>query len=255
MIIPLVSLALAVIAHSSTRYDVVVQTSSKRGAETDHIDAYLTLYGSGTRFHFGKLDDPRRDDMERGRRDHFSSYGRDIGDIECIILNVHHDDRWLFEWISVQSIGHEKQTFHNTASIWLSSDKSEGRDSMKICTNDRKTTYSIDVKTASRSRAGSDDPRLFLTVLGSSGNVNLGELDNYRIDDFEKGSVDTFRKSGFRPVGSIKCIALQVYGDDAWLFDWIYVKSGNNNKKFHNRRHIWLSSDTSEGSRRLTLCD
>jgi len=254
MIIPFVALALAVIAHSSTRYDVVVKTSSKYGADTDFIRAYLTLYGSRTRFDFGVLDDPRRDEFKRGGRDHFSSYGRDIGDIDCIKLYVHNDDRWLFEWISVQSIGHKKQTFHNTGSIWLSSDKSEGRDSMKICTNDPKTTYSIDVKTASRSHAGSDNPRLFLTVHGSDGNVNLGRLGD-GINDFEKYRVDTFRKSGFRRVGMIKCITLQVYRDDAWLFDWIYVKSGNYNKKFHNRRHIWLSSDSSEGRRRLTLCD
>jgi len=253
MIIPFVSLALAVIARS-TRYDVVVQTSSKRGAETDN-NVYLTLYGSGTRFDFGVLDKPRRNDFERGRRDHFSSYGRDIGDIECIKLYARKDDRWLFDWISVQSIGHKKQTFHNTASVWLSSDKSEGRDSMKLCTKDRKTTYSIDVKTASLRHAGTDNIKLFLTVLGSDGNVNLGELDNHGINDFEKGSVDTFHKNGFRSVGTIKCITLQVYRDDAWLFDWIYVKSGNYNKKFHNRRHIWLSSDYSEGSRRLTLCD
>ena len=254
MIIPFVALALAVIAHS-TRYDVVVQTSSKRAAETDNI-VYLTLYGSGTSFDFGELDDPRRNDFERGRRDHFSSYGRDIGDIECIKLDARKDDAWLFEWISVKSIGHQKQTFHNTASVWLSSDRSEGRDSMKLCTNDQKTTYSIDVKTASLRHAGSDNIRLFLTVLGSDGNVNLGELDNHGINDFVKGRVDTFHKSSFRSVGAIKCITLQMYRDDAFLFDWIYVKSGNNyNKKFHNRRHIWLSSDYSEGSRRLTLCD
>jgi len=253
MIIPFVALALAVIAHS-TRYDVVVQTSSKRGAETDNIGLYLTLYGSGTSFDLGELDDPKRNDFERGRRDHFSSYGRDIGDIECIKLYARKDDRWLFDWISVQSIGHKKQTFHNTASVWLSSDKSEGRDSMKLCTKDRKITYSIDVKTASLRHAGTDNIKLFLTVLGSDGNVNLGELDNHGINDLEKGSVDTFHKNGFRSVGTIKCITLQVYRDDAWLFDWIDVKSGNYNKKFHNRRHIWLSSDSSEGSRRLTLC-
>jgi len=254
MIIPFVALALAVIARSTT-YDVVVQTSSKRGAGTDNIGLYLTLYGSGTRFDFGELDDPRRNDFERGRRDHFSSYGRDIGDIECIKLYAHKDDRWLFEWISVESIGHKKQTFHNTASSWLSSDKSEGRDSMKICTNDPKTTYRIDVKTASLPHAGTDNIKLFLTVLGSDGNVNLGELDNHGINDFEKGRVDTFHKNGFRSVGTIKCITLQVYRDDAWLFDWIRVNSGNYNKKFHNRRQIRLSSDSSEGSRRLTLCD
>jgi len=253
MITPFVSLALAVIARS-TRYDVVVQTSSKRGAETDNIGLYLTLYGSGTRFDFGELDDPNRDDFERGRRDHFSSYGRDIGDIECIKLYAHKDDAWLFEWISVESIDHKKQTFHNTASSWLSSDKSEGRDSMKICTNDPKTTYRIEVKTASLPHAGTDNIKLFLTVLGSDGNVNLGELDNHGINDLEKGRVDTFHKNDFRSVGTIKCITLEVYRDDAWLFDWIHVRSGNYNKKFHNRRHIWLSSDSSEGRRRLTLC-
>lgn len=251
MIISLVVLTLAV---NAIRYDVIVKTAVNKHANSDGIKAHLMLHGTNGKFDFGELDNPRRNDFERGRKDQFSNDGRDIGDILCIELDVYKDDAWLFDWISVKS-GHKERVFENKASIWLSSDRSEGKNSLKICTEDSTTTYSITAKTSLSKHADTDSLKLFLTVHGSDGVVNLGELDNRKIDDFERGSIDTFHKFGFKNVGSIKCITLKVYRDDAWLFNWINIKSDRSNKRFYNRRNIWLSSDTSEGLSKLKVCD
>jgi len=253
MIISLVVLTLAV--NALTRYDIETKTAREKHADTDDIKVHLTLHGSNGKFNFGELDNPTRNDFEKGRTDRFSNWGEDIGDTKCVELNVFRDDAWLFDWISVKSTDHEIRVFQNTASVWLSSDKGEGEKSLKLCTEDSTTEYSIDVRTATNKHADTDSIKLFLTLHGSDGDVDLGELDNPDHDDFERGKIDTFHKFGFKNVGAIECITLKVYRDDAWLFDWIEITSDGSSRKFNNRRNTWLSSDTSEGWRQLKVCD
>jgi len=117
------------------------------------------------------------------------------------------------------------------------------------------TTYTVSVKTADISYAGSDRLHLNATLYGNAGKVNLGVLDS-GWNDFEQGNTDVFEVESEEFFINFNCIRLVVTGTDAWLFDFISVSSNISPKErlFNNSNAIWMSGDATEGNQNLTLC-
>ena len=119
--------------------------------------------------------------------------------------------------------------------------------------------YKVWVSTANIKHAGTDDP-VRITVQETGGNyVHLGALDVRGRDDNERGSLNRFIFNKNIPdwlVGTgLRCITLHMGGDDAWLVKYVTISTSKFYEVFTNDSQTWLSTDRSEGTSMLTLCN
>ena len=116
--------------------------------------------------------------------------------------------------------------------------------------------YTVYVKTWNEKHAGTDD-NIHISVLGNNW-MYLGKLDVKGRADNDRSTFLSFRfyndYSGLIVGGQLSCIMLFTDDDDAWLVQYVLVNVNNVNNIFHNTAKAWLSTDSSEGTMRLTLC-
>merc|ERR1712176_679032 len=205
------------------KYSLDIVTGSRKCDGTDG-SFEATVIGSKGRVNLGELDNPNHNDFEVGAIDNFQ----------------------------VDS----KTDVYNTDGTYLSSDTSEGKAVMKFC-KQGDATYKFEITTANEKWADTDNIHARLTVSskGNKGNTTTGILDNQGVDDFVMGATDTFTLYDLKNVGKAGCIVLTAEQDDAWLFDTIKVTRGGMTRVFKNEDKVWLSSDTSEGSNELEICN
>ena len=116
--------------------------------------------------------------------------------------------------------------------------------------------YTVYVKTWNTKHAGTDDD-IRISVLGDNW-MHLGKLDKKGRDDNERSTLLSFKFSNNYSKlivgGKLSCIMLFTGGDDAWLVEYVQVNVNNVDNVFYNTAKTWLSTDSSEGTMRLTLC-
>lgn len=107
-------------------YQITVATANYPTADTD-ANVSLTVYGSLGFTPPIFLDNPRRDDFEKGQKDTFAYKGLDIGDIRGI--HIRHDNTyggpgWLLEYVNIKEVGGSKDaTFR--CNRWLAVDEDD----------------------------------------------------------------------------------------------------------------------------------
>ena len=143
---PLTLISLSLLGLSSAvQYKVHAQTADDRHAGTDNITLWVQNE-DGKWTQLGPLDNPSVDDNERGSGSSFVfktrlpmwSLGRGV---RCVRLSIGGDDMWLLEWISVTiksgyfvgNVHYENQIFMNREKVWLSTDVTEGQESLELC--------------------------------------------------------------------------------------------------------------------------
>ena len=145
--LPLITISLSLLGLiSAVQYKVRVQTADDRYAGTDDIVTMSVQNENGDWTTLGELDNPDVDDNERGEQSYFVfkkrlpiwSLGRGV---RCVRLSIDGDDMWLFSWISVTiksgyfvgNVHYDNQIFMNFDKVWLSTDETEGQNSVKLC--------------------------------------------------------------------------------------------------------------------------
>ncbi|KAL5251574.1 hypothetical protein ACHWQZ_G017072 [Mnemiopsis leidyi] len=114
------------------------------------------------------------------------------------------------------------------------------------------TTYWVAVQTSSLTHSGTDS-EIHIKIRGEKGVVS-SRIDNSGHDDFQAGHTDNFELS-LGDVGRITGVELVTHGGDAFLFNWVSVRSSvdTDTTYFYNVNRQWLSRDTDEGVAMVTL--
>ena len=241
----------------SVHYELDVMTGSKEHDGTDGKFEAVLIGKKGT-VDFGQLDNPGVDDFKVGAMDHFDGPvdSEDIGKLQCVKITAKSHDMWMVDYVVVTD-DDRKTYMYNTDGSILSTDPSEGKAELSLCKQGN-MKYTLEITTAKDKWADTDNihARVTLSSSAEKGNVSTAVLDNRGVDDFVSGATDTFVVRDLKWIGDVGCIVLNVDADDAWLFDSITVKYGlSRSKTFTNTDKVWLSSDLSEGTNRLELCD
>jgi len=260
MKIQLVLLAICVAQSFGIEYKLEIRTGWKQNAETDG-NIFAKLVGkNGKVVNFGILDDPHKNDFQRGNTDTFTAHSMEnIGKIKCIVLSTNSPDKWMMDKaVASSSTSQDKVYFYNQG-MFLSSTPSEGVSELKLCEQGTQTYY-ITTTTSTDLHSGSDNIYPRLRIIGRKGKKSRSATTGYLFDparnNFEKGRQDTFVFQGLADVGKIKCIEVMVDGDDKWMFEMIEVHSQDlrHPKYFRNENEAWLSTDQREGESSLKLC-
>ncbi|XP_063687563.1 uncharacterized protein LOC134820855 [Bolinopsis microptera] len=114
------------------------------------------------------------------------------------------------------------------------------------------TWYSVTVKTSSLAHSGTDSA-IDLKILGERGAVS-SQLDNSGHNDFQTGHTDKYSLQ-LGEVMLIQGLELSIRGSDAFLFDWVSVRSQTfrETRYFYNVKKQVLSGDLDEGVTKVTL--
>jgi len=241
-------------------YKLEIRTGWKDNAETDG-NVFAKIVGkNGKTINFGRLDNPTRNDFQKGRTDIFTAHSMvDIGKIRCLILSTNTPDKWMMDKAVVwSSMSPQKSYFYNQG-MFLSSQRSEGVPELKLC-EEGTQTYFVSITTSTDRDSGSDNIHPRLKIFGKKGKKKLSTKTGYLFDprrnNFERGRADMFVFQGLADVGRIKCIEVTVDGDDKWLFEMIEVHSQDRRHPvyFRNEKEAWLSTDPREGKSTLRFC-
>ena len=116
------------------------------------------------------------------------------------------------------------------------------------------TTYWVTVKTSNLVDSGTDSS-IYVKILGEKGSVS-SELELSDYNDFMSGDIDEYELN-LEDVGRIKGAEMSTGGSDAFLFDWVNVRSSSDTEHrfnyLYNVNKQWLSRDSDEGVSRITL--
>ena len=114
------------------------------------------------------------------------------------------------------------------------------------------TTYWVTVKTSGLGDSGTDSA-IYVKILGN-GRAVSSQLETSGHNDFKAGHVDKYQL-GLGDVGKIRGLEMSTGGSDAFLFDWVSVRSSSDTetKYFYNVNKQWLSKDSGEGVAKVTL--
>lgn len=155
----LLCVSVALTASSLVTYHLEAFTTNRENADAD-ASIYAKVFsvrnklGNIRSHNLGKLDNTHLDDFTKNHMDVFTKYGEDVGDIECVELRTSSDDAWHISYLTVHSDTRPMPvTMYNTASTWLSTDGSEGRSTLKLCSQGIETYY-VTTKTSTKEHAG-----------------------------------------------------------------------------------------------------
>jgi hypothetical protein len=108
------------------KYTITIKTGDLPHAGTD-ANVYIAFEGSKDDSEEIILDDPQRDDFERGHIDVFNLEYRDVGRIKAIYLrqdNTNFDPGWYVDWVSVRD-NTTGETFKFDLHRWLAADQGD----------------------------------------------------------------------------------------------------------------------------------
>jgi len=245
-----------VLASHAELYTLEVYTANRDWADTDST-IFVSIVGSKGESSGHKLDKAWHNDFQKGKVDTYSIHVEDnIGNLKCIRFTTADFDAWLVEKVIVTPEGDRDYYFYNVDGTLLSSDPADNAESsLKLCSQGTETYY-ITTKTSTENNAWTDNIWAKMTITGAKGTTQTGYLDNRGSNDFMKGEDDTFTFPGMKFVGKIKCIELEVEGNDMWKFDYIEIHCDRYRSPFYfqNDKNIWLSSNIQEGENSIKIC-
>jgi len=257
----LILLSALVAFSSAVTYTVNVKTAPLEYSDSNSIAAVLTLSGddvgpSGSDANEAILSG--LNEFANGAVDTFTiESDTDIGNLDCLTIDVGKSNAWLVDWISISSDSNPVARYvYNTESVWLSSDLTEGSDSLELCVQGEETYYVV-VESTGSANGGSDDINLKVEMSGAKKTTKTGFLNNVGWNDFEAGSHDVFVINNLPDVGKVTCITLTAQGSDMWTFSFVTVHSttySNTPRYFYNSEEINMSADETEGVSELKIC-
>lgn len=127
-----------VAASQAVEYRVTVKTADEKWADSDgRFYAAILGYKQYDVLDLGHIDNPRKDDFEKGQTDVFRfENSKDVGKIACVIIRTASGskDKWLIDTIQVDSTS-DIYGFKavNKGRVWLSADKTEGEFGLLFC--------------------------------------------------------------------------------------------------------------------------
>ena len=116
------------------------------------------------------------------------------------------------------------------------------------------TTYWITLKIAGlESHCATSNP-LFIKVIGDVSDTTQ-RLETSGRDDFYRGYTVRYQLVSSQDVGRIQTMEMYISGYDAFLFDWVSVRSSSDTKTkyFYNMNKEWLSTEPGEGQSRISM--
>ena len=237
-------------------YNLEVTTATTDWADTDS-DIYITLIGKKRSSSAFLLDKSWHNDFQKGAVDTYSiNVEETLGTVQCIRLTTPDHDAWMVDKVVVTPEGGDKAYFYNVDATQLSADPNDkGESSLELCEQGTETYY-ITIRTSTEAHAGTDQIWPRITLTGVKGTTQTGFLDNRDHDDFRKGGEDTFTVPGMKFVGKVRCVEVEVGGEDAWKFDYLEVHCDRYRSPwyFQNEDGVWMSTDEQEGEEYLKLC-
>lgn len=249
------------VTHSfGIEYRLEIRTGWKAHADTDGNVIAKIVGKNGKTVNFGNLDNPHRNDFQRGQTDTFTAHSvTDIGKIQCLVLSTNTPDKWMMDKaVAWSSASPSKSYFYNDG-MFLSSERREGVSELKLCEQGTQTYY-VTTTTSTDFHSGSDNIYPRLKIIGKKGRKNPSAVTGYLFDprrnNFERGRQDMFVFQGLADVGRVKCIEVTVDGDDKWLFEMIEIHSQDRRHPvyFRNEKETWLSTDQREGESTMKFC-
>ncbi|XP_073237906.1 lipoxygenase homology domain-containing protein 1-like [Porites lutea] len=219
-------------------YYIKVATSNVSNAGTD-ADVYIIIHGEAGISAPTLLDNPSRDDFERGAVDDFRIDSKDVGAVtglEVKFNNTKNRPSWAFDYIDVKGSNDTDYARFNF-SDWLEADRW-----IKF------TLYDIKVATSDESNAGTN-ANVFIKIHGSEGVTTALLLDDPSRGDFEEGAVDNFLR-GAIDVGVVTGVEVKhdnttdsANVDPSWAFVYIKVKRSNDSNYVDFNFSDWLEPD------------
>ncbi|GFH09790.1 uncharacterized protein HaLaN_04999, partial [Haematococcus lacustris] len=236
-------------ARPTVPYQITVMTSNVSGAGTD-ANVFVVLYGEdGSDTGRIKLDNPGRNDFEKGQKDVFEVVAADVGLLRK--LRVGHDNSgagpaWHLAYVEVLN----KATgahYVFKCNRWLSEKDDDfqiERDLFPQGSNVVENVYTIAVTTSDISGAGTD-ANITVILYGEKGETGRLKLDNPK-NNFERGDTDVFNITA-EDVGPLR--SMKVSSDDkglgsAWHLDIVtVVSSAKPSVKYWFYCGQWLSQE------------
>ena len=116
-------LAITSLAASQVTYKITIQTGTIADAGTD-ANVYIRLFGPSTLTPIWLLDNPNRNDFERGSTDVFYVTSSDLSELTSLSIsqdNTGNKPGWNISWITVQNM-YTGQQWYFPACRWLAKD-------------------------------------------------------------------------------------------------------------------------------------
>ncbi|XP_075441794.1 lipoxygenase homology domain-containing protein 1 isoform X2 [Ascaphus truei] len=213
----------------SISYHFQIKTGDVSGASSDSR-VFVKLYGEkgDTNKQFLLVsDNDLADNFERGRVDNFTINTIDIGKINKLLIghdNVGIRAGWFLANVVVQVPAHGKQ-YMFPCNRWLCKDECDGKVEVEVYASEvldieKMLNYEVVVTTGNVRGAGTN-ANVFMQLYGDSGKTEEMFLRS-RSNDFEKGTVDTFKVEA-ADVGKI--LKLRIGHDGKGLGDGWYLES------------------------------
>ena len=218
-------------------YEVTVITGSREGAGTN-ANVYLSIKGSNLSVSDIHLDDPKRNDFERGSTDKFTLNLPDLGDIQSI--KIRHDDKDANWFLNSISIRRGKKVWNFEANRWLSTKDADKKLEATLYPVVENGEYFVTVYTGDVGDGGTDSP-ICISLYGSNQKSALNiPLDNPDKDDFERGRYTTFTLH-LPDLGEINKIKItRGKDDDKWFLDGVKIVHGSD--VWHFPVYDWVTS-------------
>ena len=235
-------------------YKITVKTGNRKHAGTD-ANVYIKLSGTVGEDVERLLDNPGRDDFERGKTDNFIFKTYDLGDLTELMIR--HDDTgnkpgWYLEEIRVRNENTAKEWFF-PCHRWLAIDEDDGRINRTLIPKPE-VNYKITVKTGNRENAGTN-ANVYIKLSGTVGDDLERLLDNPGRDDFERGKTDNFIFETY-DLGDLTKLIIRhdnTGNKPGWYLEEIRVRNENTAKEWVFPCHRWLAEDEDDGRVRRVL--
>jgi len=190
-------------------YKFVIMTSDKTSAGTDD-KIFMSLTGDFSDTVEVEVNDPNKNDREKGSTDEHTFHMEKVGQIECITFRTDGTDGWNIYKVDVSEVGNEEANTFTTGIIeaWL-----DDKEEKTFCFR-RPVEYTVVLKTADKDYADTDN-WVYLSLSGTRGKTKEVGLDVPGKNDMMKGATDTHVLT-FPDVGTIECAQFRIKGTDGW---------------------------------------
>jgi len=231
--------------------EVTVKTGDIPDAGTD-AKVYIKVHGRGQWSNAVTLDKHNFNDFERGHRDVFPvkipPFDSSLAGIDKLIIG--HDNHgnkpgWFLDYVLLRNYATgEVLRFH--CDQWLAKDEGDGKIERELGTPDLLIGYEITIATSDEKNAGTD-ANISIRLYGSGGQQSDRVfLDRPDIDDFERGSENTYVVT-LEDIGDVPK-QITVRSDNSgdkpgWKLNWIRIRDLKRNKIWNAHCAQWFDPE------------
>lgn len=222
----------------NVEYKVVAVTSDKTNAGTDD-KIFMSLIGDDDDSEEIEVDDPNKNDRQKGQTDTHILTLANVGNIKCVQFRTDGTDGWNIKQVDISKVGDDAHKFTTgILEAWL-----DDKETKTFCRRSL-VKYKVVLKTSDITNAATDN-WIYLTISGSKGETREVGLDVAGKNDMMQGATDTHELK-LLDVGDIKCAQFRIKGTDGWNVEWVEIFKDGESAYKSGKLSTWLDDNATK---------